>query len=319
MSQTTIHQTIAMPNTSQTTAFGPSAASRAAHAVAAAHRNQRRPLRIGKAEHWKAGPVTVNDKSSNRDERTDSKFEPNLTILPGVAISQTQDVALLSPLPVTARSDVHTFARTKPVDFTQYFRSLDFEFDARTADGISAFTAWRNTLGHHAWSVRSLTVKHWTTYWGFGENAWTSSEDKTHFARDPTGDLVITRALPTPAQETCKCTVAQLLAQLDPGFEVQEFRGITNMTQFVDCFRADCIAEDGQASRPTPVDAATTFVELLQGDSRQLSRDYGLAGIQCFKCVMPKLYLCGHLSTSAQKDGSPIVFDARAFSKTDSA
>jgi hypothetical protein len=308
-----------MPNTSQTTAFGPSAVSRVAHAVAAAHRNQRRPLRIGKAEHWKAGPVTVNEKSSKRDERTDSKFEPNLTILPGVTISQTADVTLLSPLPATARSDVHTFARTKPVDYTQYFRSLDFEFDVRTADGVAAFTIWRTALGHHAWSVRSLTLKHWTTYWGFGENAWTSSEDKTHFARDSTGELIITRALPTPSQETCKCSVAKLLTQLDPGFEVQKFRGITNMTQFVDCLRAECMADDEHASRPTPVDAATTFVELLQDHSRQSFRDYGLAGSQCFKCVMPKLYLCGHLSTSAKQDGSAVMFDARAGSQADLA
>jgi hypothetical protein len=317
MSQTTIHQIITMPNASPTTAFGPSAASRAAHAAAAAHRNQRRPLRIGKTGHWKAGPVTVNDQSS-KQERTDSKFEPNLTILPGVAISQRQDVTLLSPLPATARSDVHTFARTKPVDYTQYLRSLDFEFDARTAYGISAFTAWRSALGHHAWSVRSLTAKHWTTYWGFGENAWTSSEDKTHFARDSTGELIITRALPTPVHETCKCSVAQLLAQLDPGFEVQKFRGITSMVQFVDCLRADFMADEG-ASRPTPVDAATTSLELLQDHSGKLSRDYGLAGSQCFKCVMPKLYLCGHLSTSAMQDGSNMVFDARAASKADSA
>jgi hypothetical protein len=46
-----------------------------------------------------------------------------------------------------------------------------------------------------------------------------------------------------------------------------------------------------------------------------LSKRHGLAGDQCVKCNMPSLFLCGHLSTREEGNGSDVVFDARAMSK----
>jgi hypothetical protein len=202
--------------------------------------------------------------------------------------------------------------KNEPVDFTHYLRSLDFEFDLRTEDGLSEFATWRNALGSHAWNVCSLTLKHWTSWWGFGVNSWTSSEDKTHFSRTTSGELIVSRALPTPAHETCKCSMEQLLAQQDATFDPQNFRAVSTLLQFVNCLRAS----DKQADRPTLVDAAGTFAELLQEHSRKLSKYHGLAGGQCVKCTMPTLFLCGHLSTREEKEGSDVVFDARATSES---
>lgn len=157
-----------------------------------------------------------------------------------------------------------------------------------------------------------MTLEHWTAWWGFGVNAWTSAEDKTHFSRGTSGEPVISRALPTPAHETCKCTMEQLLAQHDATFDLWNFRVITGLLQFVNCLREG----DKGMDRPTLLDAARTFAELLQGHSRSLSKSHGLAGGQCVNCDMPSLFLCGHLSTREEKEGSDVVFDAKATSKS---
>ena len=200
----------------------------------------------------------------------------------------------------------------EPVDFTHYFRSLDFEFDLRTQRGLSEFIAWCDALGSCAWSVRSLTLKHWTSWWGFGGNSWSSSADETHFSRETSGELVISRALPTPAQETCKCSMEHLLAQQDASFDTQRFCVVSDIFEFVNYLRNS----DKGADRLTLVDAAKTFAELLQEHSGRFSRYHGLAGTQCAKCDMPSLYLCGHLSTAEGRDGSDVAFDARAATRT---
>jgi hypothetical protein len=240
-------------------------------------------------------------------------FDPALQVAPTTATSHTQDASLLSALPATIRAEIYesALAKNEPVDFMYHFRSLDVEFDLRTADGLSGFTAWHNALGSYAWGVRSLTLKHWTSWWGFGVNSWTSSQDKTHFSRGTSGEIVISRALPTPANETCKCSMEQLLAQQDASFDPQNFRTVTTLLQFVNCLRAG----DEEAVRPTLVNAAQIFAELLKEHSRNLAKRHGLAGDQCAKCNMPSLFLCGHLSTREKGNGSDVVFDARATSK----
>jgi hypothetical protein len=241
-------------------------------------------------------------------------FDPALQVAPTISTSRrSQDAQLLSALPAAVRANIFggSFVKDEPIDFSHYFRSLDFEFDLRTEDGLSGLTAWRDALGSHAWSIRSLTLKHWTSWWGFGVNSWTSSEDETHFSRINSGDLVISRALPTPVNETCKCSMEQLLAQQDASFDLQNFGVATTMLRFINCLRA-C---DKEADRPTLVDAAQMFAELLQEHSINLSKRHGLAGDQCVKCNMPSLFLCGHLSTKEEGNGSDVMFDARAASK----
>jgi len=287
-------------------------ASKAARLAAATCRNSEEPRRDPRARFWRPRLVKATKKQTRRDEKTDSGvFQPTLQVLSTTSVSQ--DAMLLSALPATVRAEIHIAppAPNGPIDFSCYFPLLDFEFDLRTEDGLSEFTTWRNALGSHAWSVRSLTLKHWTSWWGFGVNSWTSSEDKTHFSRGPYGELMVSRTLPTPAQETCKCSMEQLLAQQDATFDLQNFRVVTTPLQFVNCLRAG----NQGAHKPTLVDAAGTFAELLQEHSRNLSRYHGLAGGQCVKCNMPSLFLCGHLSTREEKDGSDVVFDAKAMSK----
>ena len=156
-----------------------------------------------------------------------------------------------------------------------------------------------------------MTLRHWTSWWGFGVNSWTSSEDKTHFSRRTSGEIVISQALPTPAHETCKRSVEHLLVQQDAAFDLESFRAVTTVLQFVNCLRT---IPQG-ADRPTLVDAAKIFAELLQEHSRNLAKRHGLAGDECVKCNMPSIYLCGHLSAREEKNGSDVVFDARATSK----
>lgn len=295
-------------------AYYSSRASKAERLVAATRRAATKPRRDPTAQFWRPRPVTATKKQAKRDEKTDSKlFDPALQVAPTTGTSHTQDAWLLSALPATVRAEIYesALAKKEPVDFTYHFRSLDFEFDLRTEHGLSVFTAWCNALGSHAWSVRSLTLKHWTSWWGFGVNSWTSSEDKTHFSRGISGEIVISRSLPTPAHETCKCSMEQLLAQHDATFDLRNFRAVATVLQFVNRLRAG----DKETDRKTLVDAAKTFAELLQEHSRNLSKRHGLAGDQCVKCNMPSLFLCGHLSTREEGNGSDLVFDARATSK----
>lgn len=304
-------------------AFYEARATRAARLTAATQLSLRKPRRETWAQFWRDGhvtitrPVTIPTKQTKRDEKTDSKlFEPDSEVRPTQSSSsQAQDTLLLSALPATVRAEIYAgaFARNEPVDFLHYFGTLDFEFDLRTEDGLSEFTFWTNALGPHAWSVRSLTLKHWTSWWGFGDNTWTSSEDTTHFSRGTSGELIVSRALPTPTQETCRCSLENLLAQQDATFHLARFRSITGMLDFVNSLRAG----DKEEDRPTLIDAAKTFSELLQEHSKLLSKYYGLAGSQCAKCNMPSLYLCGHMSTRDGKDEPEVVFDAKSASRTD--
>lgn len=269
----------------------------------------RNQLMYPKADPRNARPVS--QQWTWEAARTDSKFESDLQIKPTGHMSRSQELSILSALPAPVVSHIYAskaFARQEPIDFPRYFGAHDFEFDLRTEDGLSAFKTWREALTFQAWSVRSLTIKHWTTWWGFGENKWTSSEDQTHFSRGPAGELVITRAIRPPENETCKCSMAQLLTQLDPSFDLQKYHAITNMAQFVDCIRAP----EHEANKPTLVDAASIFVKLLQEHSKHLAKHYGLAGSQCVGCDMPSIYHCGHLSTKAGKDGTELEFDANA-------
>lgn len=273
-----------------------------------------KPRRDPYAQFWRPRLVTATKKQTKRDEKTDSKlFDPALQVAPKTSTSRSQDALLLSALPATIHAEIYqgAFANNEPIDFTHNFHSMNVEFDLRTEDGLSEFTAWRNALGSYAWSVNSLTLKHWTSWWGFGTNAWTSSEDKTHFSRGTPGELVITRSLLTPAHETYKCTMEQLLAQQDATFDLRNFRVITGILQFVNCLREG----DKGVDRLTLLDAAGTFVELLQEHSRSLWKNHGLAGGQCVRCNMPSLFLCGHLSTREGKERPDVVFDAKATSK----
>ena len=293
-------------------AYYSSRASRAERLVAATCSAPTKPRRDPTAQFWRPRLVTATKKQTKRDEKTDSKlYEPALQVVPTTSV--TQDALLLSALPATIRARIceGALAKNEPVDFAYYFRSLHFEFDLRTEHGLSEFTAWRNFLGSYAWSVRSLTLKHWTSWWGFGVDAWTSSEDKTSFSRGASGELTISRALPTPAHETCKCCMEQLLAQQDATFNLRNFRAVTTLLQLINCLRTG----DKEADRPTLVAAAKTFAELLQEHSKNLAKRHGLAGDQCVNCNMPSLFLCGHLSTREEGSGPDVVFDARATSK----
>lgn len=248
---------------------------------------------------------------TGRAARTDSKVDLDPPVVPQGHLTRSQELSILSALPASVISHIYAskaFARQEPIDFPRYLGAHDFEFDLRTKHGLSAFKDWREALAFQAWSVRSLTIKHWTTWWGFGDNKWTSSEDKTHFSRGSSGELIISRAISTPETETCKCSMAQLLTQVDPSFDLQQYHAITNMAQFVDHVRAP----EREANKPTLVDAASIFAKLLQEHSKHLAKYYGLAGSQCVGCDMPSVYLCGHLSTKAEKDGVELEFDASA-------
>jgi hypothetical protein len=286
-------------------------ASRAAHFTAATCRTPTKPRRDPAAQFWGPGPVRAT--KNERDERTDSAlFDPVVHVVPTTSTPTTRsrlhDAVLLSTLPATIRAEISDGASAKyePVDFTHFFSSLTFEFDLRTQDGLSEFTAWHNALSSHARSVRSLTFKHWTSWWGFGINGWKSSEDKTHFSRGTCGELTISRSLPTPTQETCSCSMEHLLAQQDASFDPQRFRAVTTIPQFVNCLRDD----NDEVTRLTLVDAAKTFTKLMRKHSADLSRYHGLAGTQCLKCDMPSLYICRHPSTRKAKDEAGIAFSA---------
>lgn len=195
-------------------AYYSSRASRTERLVAATCRAATKARRIPTAQFWRPRLVTATEQQTKRNEKTDSKlFDSALHVAPRTETSHMQHTSLLSALPATIRAEIHesALAKNEPVGFTCHFRSLDFEFDLRTEHGLSEFTAWRHALGSHAWGVCSLTLRHWTSWLGFGVNSWTSSEDKTHFSRGTSGEIVISRALPTPAHETCKYSMEHLL------------------------------------------------------------------------------------------------------------
>lgn len=242
--------------------------------------------------HCNAGPVTATSEETKPNERTDSTVGLDSTVQPTDSALQPEDK---TPLCLA--------------DFTSCVLSANWEFDLRTKAGLVAFINSRKDLGAHAWGVRSLTLKHWTTWWSFSDNAWTSSEDSTVFSRGENGELLISRALPTPRNQTCQCSMEQLLAQLDPSFTLARCHTVASVQHFVNYLRA---SDASIANRMTLLDAAFNFEDLLLDHSRFLARDYGLAGSQCANCDMPRLYLCGHLSTGEEKDGAGVVFDARA-------
>lgn len=217
-----------------------SRASKAAQLVAATCRIPTEPRRDPTAQFWRPRLVPATKQQTKRDEKTDSKlFDSALHVVTTTETSHhARYIAVICSTCHDPRSILRKrFGKERAVDFTYHFRSLDFEFDLRTEHGLSEFTAWRHALGSYVWSVRSLTLKHWTSWWGFGVNSWTSSEDKTHFSRGTSGERVIYRALPTPAQETCKCSMEHLLAQQDAAFDLENFRAVTTILQFVNCLR----------------------------------------------------------------------------------
>lgn len=294
--------------------FGASALSRSAHLVAQQQAGPSRPLRIPRAEHWTTpGVPEAPRRSAKRDARVDSKVEPEVPALPTGDVSPVKEPLLFFALPVTIRSQIYSGASADepPVDFLHVLQTTDLKFDLRTEDGCSGFQTFCIALGRHAWSVRSLTLTHWTVWWGFGDNAWTSCQDSTQFFRGPLGELVISRTVEAPLHETCGCSTSTLLSQYSASFNHEGARAMTNIQQFVNALRSN----DDECVRPTLLDAAQIFADLLQHHSRILSRDYGLAGNECRKCIMPRLYLCGHLSTRTVDESDAIVFDSRGRSR----
>jgi hypothetical protein len=163
-------------------------------------------------------------ESSLQTKRCDSCLElVSSSAQPKPVSRQEEEGRLLSALPEKVRAEIYqgAFARNEPVDFVQYFNSVDFQFDLRTADGLSDFHAWHANLGSHACHVTSLTLKHWTTYWSFTHNAWITSEDHTHFARGSQGELIMFRAVSTPSREICDCGLPYLLALHDQVFDLR--------------------------------------------------------------------------------------------------
>jgi hypothetical protein len=262
---------------------------------------------ISKAmNHFRPKKACVDAESSPQNKRSDSGLElVSPPTQPESVSRQEQEARLLSALPANVRAEIPkgAFARNEPVDFVKYSNPLDFNFDLRTANGVSDFHAWHANLGTHACRVTSLTLKHWTTYWSFNNNAWITSEDSTHFARGSQGDLIMFRAMLPTASETCDCGLPYLLAQHDQEFDLKRFREISNTMNFINCLR------DGRwLSR---VDAASTFASMLDEHSQLLFQDYKRSGSSCSGCFTQRLYLTGHLSTSAS-EGSDVVFNALA-------
>lgn len=257
-----------MSSTASGTGFVASDASAAAHLATAVCR-----------DHCNTVPFT--EQETKRDDRTDSKAEPGL---PTEAVSQTKNKTLLCSC-----------------NYISCLQAAQWEFDLRTKDGLATLAACRKDLGSHAWCVRSLTIKHWTTWWSFRDNHFKSSKDETHFSRDESGNLLVSRALPTSPRETCQCSVAQQITQLYPMFNLERCHAIAKVSQSATYLRA---SDEELANRLTLVDAAKKFAELLQDRSKQLDRDFKRQGSQCVTCDMPMLYLCGHLVTQETKDGT---------------
>ena len=275
-----------------------------------------RKYRVGSCRavnHFRPKKGCVDAKSFSQNKRSDSGLElVSPSTQPESVSRQEEEARLLSALPDNVRAEIYqgASARNEPVDFVQYFNSLAFEFDLRTPNGVSDFHAWRANIGSHACHVTSLTLKHWATHWSFTEDAFVTCEDHTHFARGSQDDLIMFRAMPPTASETCDCGLPYLLAQHDQVFDLKKYGEISNMTQFINCLRAN----EGQ-KKLTRVDAASTFASMLDEHSQLLFQNYARSGTQCSGCFMQRFYITGHLSTSTD-EGSDVVFNALALSKS---
>lgn len=297
------------------------------------------PLRIPKAGHWRSD--TFSEELRTRHVRIDSKFEPSTSIKPEVT---QDDQPCISVLPAVVRSDIYQHILTQdcpiepkeattisheatPLDhiplilafptikeemvqhIPYFLRCNTFTFDLRIEQGLRTFQAWCATLGHHAWNVRYITLKHWTAYWGLSQNRWIALEDVTHFSYSANGDVVASRTAIVPKIEACNCrTVVPMLARFDRHLDPQQFHTLAKVQQLVACLRS----REDRPERSTLVDAAKTFAAMLDVHSRLLAKMYGLAGDYCSSCSMPRLYLCGNLSTRQEADSSNLVFDSKA-------
>lgn len=191
------------------------------------------------------------------------------------------------------------------VDWLHCLQTLDFEFDLRAKDGASALHILPRYLGPHTWSVRSLRLRHWTCWWSYSENSWTSCDDKTQFSCGTSGELLISRVAVAPSRDTCTCSMSTLLSQHDISFTLERFHATNSIQQFV-------IALHSGVERPTLVDAARVFASMLDGHSKLLCGEYGLAGnTRRGCCSAPRVYLCRRLSTR-RGHGSDVAFDAKA-------
>lgn len=300
------------------------------------------PRRIPKAEHWKS--TIMLEDPRRRQTRIDSKFEPRL---PRDAGTSLEDKSYFFALPAAIRSAIyqHILTEDEPIQPAEatatsyestplngkplvlafpaieeeivqhvpyYLRCNTFTFDVRTEQGLLGFQAWCSTLGTHAWNIRSLTLKHWTAYWGLSQNQWIPLEDSTDFSYNANGDIVASRTATTPRLETCRChTILPMLARFDRNLDLQRFHSIAKIQQLVACLRTRV----ERSERLTLVDASKIFVAMLDEHSRLVARMYGLAGDACSGCNMPRAYLCGHLSTHQMAHGSGIAFDAKASCK----
>ena len=224
----------------------------------ATRRHRVMPRRVHHRSFWMKD--NVGTESSLQNKRSDSALELVPATQPEFVSRQEEEPGLLSALPDNVRAGIYqgAFARNEPVDYIQYLKTLTFEYDLRIEGGVAEFHTWHANLGDYAWSVTSLTLKHWTTRYSFTDSAWQSSEDQTIFSRGPQGERTITRAVATPARETCNCSLPYLLAQHDQVFDPETFRSIRNMTHFINCLRAD-----ENVKRPTLVGAAATFAAML--------------------------------------------------------
>lgn len=236
---------------------------------------------------------------------------PRIPVSSAAEVSPDEENLLLSVLPAALRPNTHEgpFAKDMLVDCLHCLHTLDLKFDLRTKDGASALQTLPRYLGPHTSSVRSLSLRHWTCWWSYGDNSWTSCEDKTRFSRGTSGELLISRVAVAPLRDTCACSMSTLLSQHDISFSLERFRATNSIQQFVNALHSG-------VERPTLVDAAGVFASMLDGHSKLLCEEYGLAGnTRRGCCFAPRLYLCGRHSTR-RGHGSDVVFDAKAYPRS---
>ncbi|KAM0723286.1 hypothetical protein Q7P37_001487 [Cladosporium fusiforme] len=258
-----------------------------------------KPLRIPKAEHWK--DVASPQEPCTRHTRIDSRLEPPPPKGPKTPTAEKSSFFALSPAvrsdvyryvltqdaPIQPKEAISTSSEATPLDHvplilafplteeeiaqhvSYYLRCNTFTFDLRTRQGLQSFQAWCTTLGRHAWNVRSLTLRHWTAYWGLRKNRWIPLEDATHFCYSANGEIVASRTATTPKAETCDCrTVLPMLVRFDRHFDFQRARTIMNVQQLVACLRS----RKDRPERLTLVDAGKTFAAMLDGHSNLISK-----------------------------------------------